>query len=80
VSPGRHRLGDFGQMQRHRFGRAARQHQTCPFAFSWADRSEDVRRGSAQITRGGGTRAAFGPAAGDLVLLADPGLIGKPDL
>ena len=32
------------------------------------------------VFRGCGAGAAFGPAPGDLVLLADPGLIGEPDL
>jgi len=67
-------------MQCHGLGRAAWQHQASGFAQGWADRPEDVRRGGAQIPRGGGTGATFGPAAGDLVLLADARFVGKPDL
>jgi hypothetical protein len=77
---GRHRLRDLGQMQGHRLGRAARQHQACSLALRRADRPEDVSGGGSQIPWRRGPRAAFGPAAGDLVLLADPCLVGKPDL
>jgi hypothetical protein len=80
MCPGRHGLRDLDQMQRHRLGRAARQHQAGGFAFSRANRPEDVSGGGSQVPRGGGTRATPGPAAGDLVLLADARLIGKPDL
>ncbi len=76
----RHGLRDLGQMQRHGLGRAARQHQAGGFALSWADRPEDVGRGGSQIPRRRGTGAALGPAPRDLVLLADPRLISKPDL
>jgi hypothetical protein len=76
----RHRLRDLGQMQRHGLGRAARQHQPRSLAVRRADGPEDVSRRSPQIAGRRWARAAFGPAAGDLVLLADACLIGKPDL
>ena len=76
----RHGLRDFGQIQRHGLGRAARQHQVGGFALCRAGRPKDVGRRSPQIPRDGGPRAAPGPAAGDLVLRADPRLVGKPDL
>ena len=41
---------------------------------------EDVGRCRALILRRRWPGAAFGPAPGDLVLLADPGLVGEPDL
>jgi hypothetical protein len=47
---------------------------------SRADRAEDVSRLGSLIFRRCGAGAAFGPAPRDLVLLPDPGLIGKPDL
>src|SRR3984957_12501545 len=45
-----------------------------------ADRAEDISRGGSLVRRRARTRAALGPAAGDLVLLADAGLVGEPDL
>jgi hypothetical protein len=45
-----------------------------------ANGAENVGRGGALILRRGGPAASFCPAAGDLVLLADPGLIGEPQL
>ena len=80
MSPRRDCLGDFRQMERHGLCRAARQNQAGAFALGRTDRSEDVSGGGSQIARRRGTGAAFGPAPGDLVLLADPGLIGEPDL
>jgi len=69
--------GDFGQVQvriaaRHNEGRA--------LAVSGADRAEDIGRCGSLIFRGAGARSALGPTAGDLVLLADPRLVGEPDL
>lgn len=80
MAAGRYGLRDLGQMQRHRFGRTTGQHRAGGFALCRADRPEDVSGGRSQVPRGGWTRAAFGPAPRDLVLLADPRLIGKPDL
>jgi len=66
-------------MQVHRLGVAGRQDQGRALALLWADRAEDVGGGGALVTGRDGTRAALGPAAGNLVLLADPSLICEPD-
>src|SRR3954466_5872075 len=80
MRPGCNRLGDLVQVQGHALGRAARQNQASALAVSRADRAEDVSRLGSLIFRRCGASAAFGPAPRDLVLLPDPGLIGKPDL
>ena len=72
--------GDFGQMQVHRFGVASGQDEGCAFAILGADRAEDISRCGSLVFGCAWTRAALGPAAGDLVLLADARLIGEPDL
>ena len=77
---GRDGLRDFLELQIHRLGGAAREHQTGAFAVVRADRSEDVGGLRSQIARCRRTGAAFGPPAGDLVLLTDPSLVGEPDL
>ena len=77
---GRNGLGDLHEMQVHRLGIAGGQDQSCALALFRADGTEDVGRGGSLITRRTGTRAALRPAAGDLVLLADPRLVGEPDL
>lgn len=66
-------------MQLHRLDRTTWQHQADSFALGWADRPEDVSRGGAQIPWRRKARVAPGSAPRDLVLLADPRLIGKPD-
>ena len=71
---------DLGQVQVHRRGVARGQDQGYSLAFVWADRAKDVGRGIALILRCGGPGAAPRPAAGDAVLLADPGFVGEPDL
>jgi hypothetical protein len=76
----RDRLRDFVQVQGHALGGAAGQNQARALAVSRADRAEDVSRLGSLIFRRCGAGAAFGPAPRDLVLLPDPGLIGKPDL
>ncbi len=48
--------------------------------FLWADGAEDMGRAGALVVRCAGPGATPGPTAGDLVLLADPGLILEPDL
>src|SRR4051794_33338538 len=77
---GRDGLRDLVQVQGHALGRAAGQDQPRSFALSWADRPEDVGGLRSLVLGGGRAGAAFGPAARDLVLLPDPGLIGEPDL
>jgi hypothetical protein len=79
VGTARDRLGDLGEMQVHRLGIAGRQDQGRAFALLRADRAEDVGRGGALIPGCAGTGASLGPAAGDLVLLANTSLICKPD-
>src|SRR5215213_7651224 len=73
-------LRDLLQVQFHALGRAARQDKPRSFALSRTDRAEDIGRGRSLIFRRCGARAAFGPAPRDLVLLSNPGLVGKPDL
>src|SRR5665647_3792914 len=66
-------------MQIHRLGVAGRQDRGRPLALFRADRTEDVGGGGALITGSTWAGAALGPAAGDLVLLADTSLICEPD-
>src|SRR5215217_3838258 len=80
MSPGRNRLRDLVQVQGHALRGAARQDKPGSFARGWADGAEDVGRGGSLVFGGCGPCAALRPAAGDLVLLPDPGLIGEPDL
>ena len=80
VGAGRHGLGDLGQMQGHGGGGASRQHKGGALGLGRANGAEDVGRAGALIARCYGPRAAAGPSAGDLVLLADPGFILEPDL
>ena len=72
--------GDLCEVQVHRLGVAGGQDQSRALALLWADRSEDVGGSGALVTGRTGTGAALGPPAGDLVLLADTGLILEPDL
>ena len=72
--------GDFSQVQVHRLDIADRQDKPCAFAFFGADGAEDVGRSGALVVWGRGPCAALGPAPRDLVLLADAGFIGEPDL
>jgi hypothetical protein len=71
--------GDLREVQVHRLGIAGRQDQGCTLAVLRADRSEDVGGSSPLVTRCDGAGTALGPAAGDLVLVADAGLVGEPD-
>src|SRR5215210_5790518 len=80
VRPRCHRHRDLGQMQVHRRDVAAGQDEGRALAVLGADGAEDIGRGGALIVRRRGSRTALGPAPGDLVLLPDPGLVGKPDL
>ena len=73
-------LGDFGKMQVHRRDVANGQDQASTLAFGRTDGAEDVGRLGPLIVRGDGTCAALGPTPGDLVFLADPGLVLEPDL
>src|SRR5476649_1783103 len=73
------RLGDFGQMQVHRFGIAGRQDQGGALTLFRADGTEDVGRGGSLVPWSARASAALGPPAGDLVLLADTGLVLEPN-
>src|SRR6476659_6234117 len=68
------------QMQAHALGRAAGQDQAGAFALGRADCPEDVGRGRPLVLGGRGAGATQRPAACNLVLLADAGLVGEPDL
>jgi hypothetical protein len=52
VSTRRDRLRDFGQLEGHRFSRAARQHQAGSLALVRADGAKDVGRGRPLVFRG----------------------------
>lgn len=73
-------LGDLFEVQSYRFGSAVRHDEAGPGASGRADRPKYVGRGGALVLGCRGTRAAFGPALGDRVLLADPGTVGEADL
>src|SRR5262249_39179401 len=51
----------------------------CTLALLRADCTEDVGGSGPLVPRCAWTGAALGPAAGDLVFLADAGLVGGPD-
>ena len=51
----------------------------CALAVLGTDGAEDISRGGSLIFGSAWTRAALGPAPGDLVLLADARLVGEPD-
>src|SRR5262245_61552589 len=76
---GRDGCGDLGEVQVHRLGVAGRHDQGCTLALLRADCTEDVGGSGPLVPRCAWTGAALGPAAGDLVLLADAGLVGEPD-
>src|SRR5664279_5484089 len=74
------RLGDFREVQVHRVGIAEGQDQGGSLSLLRADGSEDVGRGGALIPRRAWAGAAFGPPAGDLVLLTNARFIREPNL
>ena len=76
---GRDMLGDLLQMKVHGEGVALGKDERRAFAFLGTDRAENVSRGGALIMGRAGARSLLGPAAGDLVLLPDPGLVLEPD-
>ena len=73
------RLGDFREVQVHRFGIAEGQDQSRALALFRADGTEDIGRGGSLIPRSARASAALGPPAGDLVLLADTSLVLEPN-
>ena len=72
-------LGNLSEMQVHRLGVASRQDQGRALALLRADRTEDVGGSGALVPGRARSGAALGPAAGDLVLLADTSLVLEPD-
>lgn len=72
--------GDFRQVLRHRVGVAPRHDESCRLAKLRADCTEDIGRSCALIMRRGRPRSPPGPAARDLVLLPDTGLVFEPNL
>ena len=75
----RNGLGDLHEVQVHRLGVAGGQDQGRTLALLRADGAEDVGGSGALIAGRTGTRAPLRPPAGDLVLLADTGLVREPD-
>jgi hypothetical protein len=73
------RLGDFREVQVHRFGIAEGQDQSRALALFRTDRTEDIGRCGSLIPRSARASTALGPPAGDLVLLADTGLVLEPN-
>jgi hypothetical protein len=67
-------------MQVHRLAVAGREDQGRALALLGTDRAEDVGGSCPLVARRARAGAALGPAAGDLVFLADAGLIGEPNL
>jgi hypothetical protein len=72
-------LGDLRKVQVHCLGVAGWQDQGRALALFRADGTEDVGGGGTLITGSTWAGAALGPTAGDLVLLADTGLVLEPD-
>jgi hypothetical protein len=80
MGSGGDRFGDLRKMQVHRLAVASRQDQGCALALLGTDRAEDVGGSGPLVARRARAGATLGPAASDLVFLADAGLIGEPDL
>ena len=80
VRAGRDLRGDLGQMQVHRLGVAARHDEGGAFALLRTDRAENIGRGGSLVAWRARPRSTLGPTTRDLVLLADPRLVGEPDL
>jgi hypothetical protein len=80
VFAGRDQAGYLRQVQVHRRGVAEGQDQSGSLAVFGTDSAEDIVGGGALILGCCRAGPAQSPAPGDLVLLADPGLVGEPDL
>ena len=76
----RHHGADLGKMRLHGFCVAERHDEPGALALGRADRAEKVSPGRALVVRRAGPGPAAGPSAGQLVLLADPGLVLPPEL
>jgi hypothetical protein len=72
-------FADFRKMQVRRLAVAGRQDEARALALFGADRAEDVGGNGTLVARRAGAGATLRPAASDFVLLADAGLVGKPD-
>ena len=72
--------GNGRKVQIHRGRVAPGQDQSDSLALLGADGAEDIGRGGALVVWSGRSGSTQRPAAGDLVFLANPGLIAKPDL
>ena len=79
VLAGSHFGGDFGEVQVHRLGIAARQDERCALPVARADGAEDIGRGGTLIVGRRRPCPTPRPTPRDLVLLADPGLVGEPE-
>src|SRR6202790_4115549 len=80
VGSWRDRLGDFREVQVHRFAIAGGQDQCHALALFRADGAEDIGRCASLIPRSARASATTpGPPAGDLVLLADTSLALEPN-
>src|SRR3954467_10669719 len=79
-APGATACATSAKVQAHGLRIASGQHQGRALALLRADRSDDVDRTRPLILRGAGPGAPSGPAPGNLVLLADAGLVLPPQL
>jgi hypothetical protein len=70
---------DFSEVEIHRLRIAAWHDERRTLAVLGTDRAEDIGGGGSLVFRRARARAALGPAARDLVLLADARLVCKPD-
>ena len=80
MAAGRDLCRDRCEMQVHRLGVAPRQNEADRLALRRADGAKNVGRSGALVVRRRGAGSALGPAASDLVLLADASLVAEPDL
>ncbi len=71
---------DRRQVQAHRLDVAPGQDQSGRLTVLRTNGAEDVGGRRALVVWSAGSGALLGPAAGDLVLLADPCLVAEPDL
>ena len=80
MGAGRHRGADLGEVRLHGLGVAERHDEAGALALGRADRPEEIRPGRALVVRRAWPGAPPGPSPGELVLLADAGLVLPPEL
>ncbi len=80
MAPGLDFARDGCQVLGHGVGVAPGHDESRTLALLGADGAEDVGRRRALILQCTGPGAAFRPAPGQLVLLADAGFVAEPDL